>query len=79
MSRTKSASYRGLALSIFAGAFVFGIVMSSLGALLPALSASVGIEKADAGKLFLAMNFSMLVSSLLFGPISAVVCGDSPN
>jgi len=59
-----------LALSIFAGAFVFGIVMSSLGALLPALSASAGVEKADAGRLFLAMNFSMLLSSLLFGPIS---------
>jgi fucose permease len=61
--------YRGLQASIFAGAFAFGIVMSSLGSLLPALFAEIGFEKADAGGLFLVMNFGMLVSSLLFGPI----------
>jgi fucose permease len=61
--------YRGLQTSIFAGAFAFGIVMSSLGSLLPALFAEIGFEKADAGGLFLVMNFGMLVSSLLFGPI----------
>ncbi len=62
-------SYRGLQTSIFTGAFVFGIVMSSLGSLLPAMSALVGFEKLDAGRLFLLMNFGMLVGSLLFGPI----------
>jgi MFS transporter, FHS family, glucose/mannose:H+ symporter len=61
--------YKGLQTSIFAGAFVFGIVMSSLGSLLPALFSAVAFQKADAGRLFLAMNFAMLVSSLLFGPI----------
>ncbi len=61
--------YKGLTLSIFAGAFVFGIVMSSLGSGLPTLFTTIGFEKADAGRLFLAMNFAMLVSSLLFGPI----------
>jgi MFS transporter, FHS family, glucose/mannose:H+ symporter len=62
-------SYRGLQTSIFAGAFVFGVVMSSLGSVLPALFAAVGFQKVDAGRLFLFMNFGMLVSSLLFGPI----------
>ncbi len=61
--------FGGLQASVFAGAFVFGIVMSSLGSLLPALFVAVGFEKADAGRLFLAMNFAMLVSSLFFGPI----------
>jgi len=66
---TATDNYRGLQTSIFAGAFVFGIVMSSLGSLLPALFDFIGFEKADAGRLFLLMNFGMLVGSLLFGPI----------
>jgi len=66
---TPGSSYRGLQTSIFAGAFVFGIVMSSLGSLLPALFEVVGFEKVDAGRLFLLMNFGMLMGSLLFGPI----------
>ncbi len=63
------SGYRGLQTSIFAGAFVFGIVMSSLGSLLPSLFDVVGFEKADAGRLFLLMNFGMLLGSLVFGPI----------
>jgi FHS family glucose/mannose:H+ symporter-like MFS transporter len=64
-----SEKYPALTVSIFAGAFVFGIVMSSLGALLPALFGAIGFEKADAGRLFFVMNLGMLVSSLLFGPV----------
>jgi fucose permease len=63
-----SERYPALTFSIFAGAFVFGIVMSSLGALLPALFGAIGFEKADAGRLFFVMNLGMLVSSLAFGP-----------
>jgi FHS family glucose/mannose:H+ symporter-like MFS transporter len=63
------SDFKGLATSIFAGAFVFGVVMSCLGSILPALTASLGFEKMDAGSLFLVMNFAMLLSSLLFGPI----------
>jgi len=62
-------SHRGLQTAIFAGAFVFGVVMSSLGSLLPALFETVGFEMMDAGRLFLLMNFGMLLGSLLFGPI----------
>ncbi len=61
--------YPGLQASIFAGAFVFGIVMSSLGALLPALTAALGLNKATAGTLFFGMNFAMLAGSVVFGPI----------
>ncbi len=67
--QSESGKYRYLELSIFSGAFVFGIVMSSLGSILPALFAAIGFEKADAGRLFLVMNFAMLISSLVFGPI----------
>ncbi len=61
--------YRALTVSIFAGAFAFGIVMSSLGSLLPALFQTIGFDKADAGGLFFFMNLGMLASSLLFGPV----------
>lgn len=67
--KTAADRFPALTLSIFAGAFVFGIVMSSLGSLLPALFGAIGFEKLDAGRLFLFMNLGMLVSSLLFGPI----------
>jgi fucose permease len=61
--------YRGLIQAIFAGAFVFGVVMSSLGALLPGLVEKIGFDKGQAGALFLMMNFAMLISSFVFGPI----------
>ena len=67
--QTKAETYRGLHLSIFAGAFVFGVVMSCLGSLLPSLTATLGLQKVDAGMLFLFMNFAMLMGSLVFGPI----------
>lgn len=67
--QTRAETYRGLHLSIFAGAFVFGVVMSSLGALLPSLTATLGLRKVDAGLLFLCMNFAMVMGSLVFGPI----------
>lgn len=67
--KTAADRFPALTLSIFAGAFVFGTVMSSLGSLLPALFGAIGFEKLDAGRLFLFMNLGMLMSSLLFGPI----------
>jgi len=58
-----------LTASAFAGMFVFGIVMAILGAMLPSLFARISMGKAEAGNLFLIMNFAMLVMSLLFGPV----------
>lgn len=50
-----------------AGMLVFGIVMALLGAVLPALSGRLDYSAADIGKLFLAMNSAMLLTSLLLG------------
>ncbi len=61
--------YPLLTVSIFAGAFVFGIVMSALGSILPSLFEAIGFEKGAAGGLFFVMNLGMLTSSLLFGPV----------
>jgi FHS family glucose/mannose:H+ symporter-like MFS transporter len=55
--------------SACAGLFVFGVVMAILGAILPTLFDSIELDKAQAGNLFLFMNFGMLVMSLCFGPI----------
>ena len=55
--------------SACAGMFVFGIVMAILGAILPTLFSEIQFNKSDAGNLFFTMNLSMLVMSLLFGPI----------
>ncbi len=49
--------------------FIFGIVMSILGALLPSVIADFGLDKAVAGSLFPLMTIGMLIGSLLFGPI----------
>jgi len=55
--------------SACASLFVFGIVMAILGAILPTLFDSIELDKAQAGNLFLFMNFGMLVMSVCFGPI----------
>ena len=55
--------------SACAGMFVFGIVMAILGAILPTLFSEIQFNKSDAGNLFFTMNLSMLVMSLLFGPV----------
>jgi FHS family glucose/mannose:H+ symporter-like MFS transporter len=55
--------------SACAGMFVFGVVMAILGAILPTLFDTIRLDKAQAGNLFLFMNFGMLTMSLLFGPI----------
>jgi len=55
--------------SAWAGIFVFGIVMAILGAILPSLFERIGFGAGAAGNLFLTMNFSMLVTTLFFGPL----------
>jgi MFS transporter, FHS family, glucose/mannose:H+ symporter len=51
------------------GMLTFGIVLATLGSVLPSLVARFGIGKADAGALFLLMSFGILVGSVVFGPI----------
>ena len=50
--------------------FLFGVVMALLGAVLPVISARLGIDMAQAGNLFLTMNMAMLAASLSLGPLT---------
>jgi fucose permease len=47
----------------------FGIVLTTLGAVLPSVIERFGIGKAEAGSLFLLMTFGILAGSLVFGPM----------
>jgi fucose permease len=47
----------------------FGIVLTTLGAVLPTVIERFGIDKAQAGSLFLLMTFGILAGSLVFGPM----------
>jgi MFS transporter, FHS family, glucose/mannose:H+ symporter len=50
-----------------AGMFVFGIVMALVGAIVPTLTTRLPLTLGDVGTLFLAMNATMLVASLVVG------------
>jgi fucose permease len=47
----------------------FGIVLTTLGAVLPSVIERFGIDKTAAGSLFLLMTFGILLGSVVFGPI----------
>lgn len=51
------------------GMLTFGIVLTTLGAVLPGVVERFGIDKAQAGSLFLLMTFGILAGSLVFGPM----------
>lgn len=51
------------------GMLAFGIVLTTLGAVLPSVIARFNLDKAAAGALFLLMTFGILAGSLVFGPI----------
>ena len=51
------------------GMLTFGIVLTTLGAVLPSVIEQFGIGKAEAGSLFLLMTFGILAGSLVFGPM----------
>jgi fucose permease len=51
------------------GMLAFGIVLTTLGAVLPSVIELFGIDTAAAGALFLLMTFGILLGSLVFGPI----------
>ncbi len=51
------------------GMLIFGVVLTTLGAILPSVIERFGVEMAHAGSLFLLMSFGILVGSLVFGPI----------
>ena len=51
------------------GMLVFGIVLTTLGAVLPSVIERFGLAKESAGSLFLLLSFGILAGSLVFGPI----------
>jgi fucose permease len=48
---------------------LFGVTLTTLGAVLPLLIARFGLEKADAGSLLALLTLGMLAGSLVFGPV----------
>jgi fucose permease len=59
---------RSVLAAAYLGMLVFGIVLTTLGAVLPSVIERFGIDKAAAGTLFLLMSFGILAGSLVFGP-----------
>lgn len=51
------------------GMLIFGIVMTTLGAILPLLIERFGATKTDAGSLFTLLSLGILTGSLFFGPV----------
>lgn len=51
------------------GLLTFGIALTTLGSVLPSIMERFGIDKAEAGSLFLLMTFGILAGSLVFGPL----------
>ena len=47
----------------------FGIVLTTLGAVLPSVMERFGIDKASAGGLLFLMTFGVLAGALVFGPV----------
>lgn len=60
---------RALFLIACLGLLTFGIVMTTLGAVLPRVIEQFGIGKASAGSLLLLNTFGIVVGSLVFGPV----------
>src|SRR2546425_1184058 len=51
------------------GMAVFGIVLTTVGALLPSVIERFGVDKAHAGSLFLSLSLGILAGALVFAPI----------
>lgn len=51
------------------GMAVFGIVLTTVGAVLPSVVERFGVDKAQAGSLFLSLSLGILAGSLVFGPV----------
>lgn len=51
------------------GLLIFGVVLTTLGSVLPSIMERFGIDKAEAGSLFLLVTLGILGASLIFGPL----------
>jgi FHS family glucose/mannose:H+ symporter-like MFS transporter len=52
------------------GMFIFGIIMTTLGAILPSVMDEFQIDKINAGSLMSFLSIGILISSMIFGPIA---------
>src|SRR4051794_6373629 len=69
MSPTPVASRRALFVIAAIGLTTFGIVLTTLGAVLPSVIERFDIGKTAAGSLLLLNTFGIVVGSLVFGPV----------
>jgi fucose permease len=60
---------RSILAAAYMGILIFGIVLTTLGAVLPSIIERFGIDTAVAGTLFLLMSFGIMAGSLVFGPL----------
>jgi fucose permease len=51
------------------GMLLFGIVLTTLGAVLPSIIQRLGLDRAEAGSLLALMSLGILAGSLVFGPV----------
>ena len=65
----KASSSRALFVCSSLCLVTFGIVLTTLGTVLPSVMERFGIDKASAGALFLLMTFGVLTGALIFGPV----------
>jgi len=63
------SSRRALFACACLGLLTFGIVFTTLGSVLPSIIERFGIDKAQAGALFVLMTLGILAGSLVFGPM----------
>ena len=69
MPETRDAGRRAVVTVAYLGMLAFGVVLTTLGSVLPSLVERFGIDKGGAGALFTIMSFGILVGSVVFGPI----------
>jgi MFS transporter, FHS family, glucose/mannose:H+ symporter len=60
---------RSVLAAAYLGILIFGIVLTTLGAVLPSVIERFGIDKAAAGTLFLFMSLGIMAGSVVFGPL----------
>lgn len=61
--------HRAVFVAACLGMLLFGVTLTTLGAVLPPLIARYGLEKTDAGSLMAVMSLGILAGSLVFGPV----------
>jgi MFS transporter, FHS family, glucose/mannose:H+ symporter len=61
--------HRAVFASACLGMLLFGVTLTTLGAVLPPLITRYGLDRSDAGSLLAVMSLGILAGSLIFGPV----------